>query len=181
MKILRVVLVTLLTAGLIEACDCDGTKQDPCNCVPVVEIIRPGAAVLTEFHDSYPEEDGIQYPVAVRTVCVPDGTELTFTNDDDLRVFVKAIKLVRQRVNPEMSPGEAAALIATNYLGVAARDDEGGIPVELDSLIRCIEQGYRVRLKVSEYGIPIVAVPKEQRIVPDVMTIGTVLILNLNP
>ena len=76
--------------------------------------------------------------------------QLTFTNDDDLRVFVKAIKLVRQRINPEMSQGEAAALIATNYLGVAARDDEGGLAVELDSLIQCIEQGYRVRLTVAE-------------------------------
>jgi hypothetical protein len=75
---------------------------------------------------------------------------LTFTNDDDLRVFVKAIKIVRQRINPEMSQGEAAALIATSYLGVSAREDEGGLAVELDSLLRCIEQGYRVKLELAD-------------------------------
>lgn len=74
---------------------------------------------------------------------------LTFTNEDDLRIFVKALKLIRQRVNQEMSYGEAAALMATNYLGVAARDDEGGIAVELETLIQSIERTYNVRLQLT--------------------------------
>lgn len=74
---------------------------------------------------------------------------LTFTNEDDLRIFVKALKLIRRRVNPEMSYGEAAALMATSYMGVAARDDEGGLAVELEALIQSIERTYNVRLDVA--------------------------------
>lgn len=75
---------------------------------------------------------------------------MTFTNEDDLRIFVKALKVIRQRVNPEMSFGEAAALMATSYMGVAARDDEGGLAVELESLIQSVERTYNVRLAVAD-------------------------------
>ena len=73
----------------------------------------------------------------------------TFTTEEDLRIYVKALRLIRRRVNPEMSFGEAAALMATNYLGVAARDDEGGIAVELENLIQAFERTYNVRLEVA--------------------------------
>lgn len=98
-----------------------------------------------------PDSDGRDEP---RASTDPERKRLikypmTFTNEDDLRIFVKALKLIRQRVNPEMSFGEAAALMATSYLGVAARDDEGGLAVELESLIQGIERSYNVKLEVA--------------------------------
>jgi hypothetical protein len=43
-------------------------------------------------------------------------------------------------------------MIATSYLASVPRDDEGGAPVELEYLIRQIEQNYGVRLVVAEDG-----------------------------
>jgi len=80
MKLFRLSLAACLALIVTSACDC-GSKKDPCDCVPSVEITQPGATVLTEFHDTQPAELGVQYPAAARTTCVPAGTILTFVND----------------------------------------------------------------------------------------------------
>jgi len=80
MKLLRLLLIALSAALLASACDCGG-KKDPCDCVPSVEITQPGSTVLTEFHDTNAAEAGVQYPVSATTICIPESTVLTFSND----------------------------------------------------------------------------------------------------
>ncbi len=76
----NIVVAAGLTAAVFFAgCDCGGTKP-PCDCAPLAEISQPGSTVLTEFHDTNPGALGVQYPVAVQTVCVPADTSLILTN-----------------------------------------------------------------------------------------------------
>jgi hypothetical protein len=73
---------------------------------------------------------------------------MTFMSDEDLRIFTRAIQVVRDRLNPEMGYGEAAGIIATSYLATLPREDEGGVAVELEQMIQAIERTYGVRLRV---------------------------------
>lgn len=62
------------------ACDCGGTSK-PCDCTPEASFTSPsGTAPLTEFHDTKPAVEGIQYPVTLNTRCLPAGTKLTLVN-----------------------------------------------------------------------------------------------------
>jgi hypothetical protein len=73
-------MLAWLAAAFVGACDCDG-KKDKCDLKPTIQITRPGSTELTEFHDTNTVEQGIQYPVTVRTIGVPGDTELSYTND----------------------------------------------------------------------------------------------------
>ncbi|NMB76858.1 MAG: hypothetical protein GYA21_17205 [Myxococcales bacterium] len=62
------------------ACDCGGTSK-PCDCTPEASFTSPsGTAPLTEFHDTKPAVEGIQYPVTLTTRCLPAGTKVTLVN-----------------------------------------------------------------------------------------------------
>ena len=80
MKLIHVSLALMMFAFMTSGCDCDGTTN-PCDCEPVITFTQPGSTVLTEFHDTRPGEVGIQYPVSIRTTCVPENTTLTYEND----------------------------------------------------------------------------------------------------
>jgi hypothetical protein len=80
MRHVRLFLSGLLIAGFACACDC-GSQKEKCDLVPAVLITRPSSTVLTEFHDTNSVEQGVQYPVTVRTIGVPEGTVLSYTND----------------------------------------------------------------------------------------------------
>jgi hypothetical protein len=73
---------------------------------------------------------------------------MTFMREDDLRIFTKAIQVIRDRLNPDMGYGEAAGLMATAYLAALPRTDEGGVAIELEQLIVAVENTYGVRLSV---------------------------------
>ncbi len=79
-KHVHAILLAGLAAALVSACDC-GDEKDKCDFEPSVQITQPGSTQLTEFHDTSAVEEGIQYPVTVRTIGVPEDTELTYDND----------------------------------------------------------------------------------------------------
>ena len=78
---------------------------------------------------------------------------LMFTKEDDLNIFVEALKAVRKRLQTDVNYGEAAALMATSYLACLPRSDEGGVAVELEYLIEAIEKTWGVRLQVIKSDI----------------------------
>lgn len=63
------------------------------------------------------------------------------------KVYTKAVDAIRKR-NGEMGDGRAIAMMATSYLAGLPREDEGGVAVELEFLLRSIEATYGVRLAV---------------------------------
>lgn len=82
----RIIENTLYAIGIASlvfaaaACDCGGTSK-PCDCVPEASFTSPsGTAPLTEFHDTKPAVEGIQYPVTLNTRCIPAGTKLSLVN-----------------------------------------------------------------------------------------------------
>ncbi|NWG32709.1 MAG: hypothetical protein HXY29_14640, partial [Rhodocyclaceae bacterium] len=76
--LLSLTVLALSLSG--AACDCGGTSKS-CDCAPEVAFTSPsGTAPLTEFHDTKPAIEGIQYPVTVTTRCLPAGTKVNLTN-----------------------------------------------------------------------------------------------------
>ena len=76
--LLSLTVLALSLSG--AACDCGGTSKS-CDCAPEVSFTSPsGTAPLTEFHDTKPAVEGIQYPVTVTTRCLPAGTKVNLTN-----------------------------------------------------------------------------------------------------
>lgn len=78
---------------------------------------------------------------------------LTFEDDEALAIFQKALNVVKSRL-PDIGDGRAAALIATHYMALCARDDEGGVAVELETVLEALEKTYRVQLGVVEKAPP---------------------------
>ena len=73
---------------------------------------------------------------------------ITFTQEEHLQAFMAAVKILRDRTDPEMGYGEVAGLMAVEYVGSALRDDEGGIVVELEEHLRRLEATWGKRLGI---------------------------------
>lgn len=74
--------------------------------------------------------------------------EITFVQEEHLRAFMGAVKVLRDRTDPEMGYGEVAGIMALDYLSYLPRDDEGGIPVELEQHLRRLESLWGKRLGI---------------------------------
>jgi hypothetical protein len=105
----------------------------------------------TPTPDTSPREESL--PDAAPT----DGTDETRVTwqarfrQDDLRIFLDAVNIMRARFQrPDMGYSECIALMATSYLSALPRDDEGGLAVEVEYLIRGIEGTYGVHLEVVD-------------------------------
>ena len=73
---------------------------------------------------------------------------ITFTQEEHLSAFMSAVKVLRNRVDPDMGYGEVAGLMALEYVGSALRDDEGGIVVELEEHLKRLEATWGKRLGI---------------------------------
>lgn len=78
---------------------------------------------------------------------------LVFEDDEALTIFKTALNVVKSRL-PGIGDGRAAALIASNYMAICARNDEGGVAVELETALAALEATYRVPLGVVERPAP---------------------------
>jgi hypothetical protein len=78
---------------------------------------------------------------------------LVFEDNEALDIFKTALNVVKTRLHG-IGDGKAAALIATHYMGVLARNDEGGVAVELEAILESIERTYGVFVIVSERPPP---------------------------
>jgi hypothetical protein len=74
---------------------------------------------------------------------------LTFTDPDDMKVFVDALEIVRSRLHPGMGLGKAAALMATSYLAHLPRSDEGGVAVEAEYMLQAFERNWGIKVAVE--------------------------------
>lgn len=73
---------------------------------------------------------------------------ITFTQEEHLRAFMDAVKILRDRTDPEMGYGEVAGIMAMDYISFLPRDDEGGVPVELERHLRRLESLWGERLGI---------------------------------
>jgi hypothetical protein len=100
------------------------------------------AAVDGDAVKSAPPMDDVPMPKTGRVYW-----KVMFEDEEACRIFVSALSAVKRRFG-DMGSGKAAALMATSYMASLPRDDQGGAPVELEMLLKAIENTYRVRLGV---------------------------------
>lgn len=72
---------------------------------------------------------------------------LTFEDADTVRMFIRALDIVKARTGTD-SNGMAAARMAVAYLATTPHDDEGGLVMELAQMLGIIESAWGVRLRV---------------------------------
>jgi len=78
---------------------------------------------------------------------------LTFENEDAMRLFIRALDVIKGRTDTE-SNGEAAARMAAAYFAACPTDEEGGLVMEVEVLLQIIESAYGVRLRVLPDDVP---------------------------
>jgi len=120
------------------------------------------AGLITNAHDKPEEQEPETYNDDDRDNTSPDADydrseqdktkrmiwKLTFTDPSDMKVFVDALEVIRNRLHPGMGLGKAAALMATSYLANCPRSDEGGPVVEADYMLKAVERNWGISLEV---------------------------------
>jgi hypothetical protein len=79
----------------------------------------------------------------------PRQFTVVFEDAESFRTVRRGIEVIAARYSAEIGDGKALALMATSYLASVPRNDEGGAAVELEYLIRQVEQNYGVKLMVA--------------------------------
>jgi len=62
------------------------------------------------------------------------------------------VNMIRQRYASDVGIGKCILMMALHYMQTRPRDEEGGAVMELEHVIRWIEESYGVRLKVVSEG-----------------------------
>jgi hypothetical protein len=72
-----------------------------------------------------------------------------FADQAGLEAFTQVIDIIRNRYDTTIGMGQCITMMAVQYLASVPRDEEGGAPVEIENLLRMIEAGWGLRLKVD--------------------------------
>lgn len=78
---------------------------------------------------------------------------LEFDDPDDYRFVVDAIATIERRTG-ESANGRIISMMASAYLAMHVRDDEGGMAIEVERMLQAIERDYGIKLKVVGSTVP---------------------------
>ena len=132
-------------------------KDDEGEDAPTPEEAATAGTTITTAGGAMPDGEEVDpetgEPLAATATTKKDGTRvkfpLVFENQDAVRLFIRALDVVKARTDTD-SNGEAAARMAAAYLAACPRDVEGGLVVDLNERIGAMEKAFGVRLMVVE-------------------------------
>ena len=100
--------------------------------------------------DDGDESDETPEPIAptAGTTAGYVGHNFRFDTQESLDAVLNAVETIRNRYNADMGVGQCLMMMALTYMQTRARDEEGGAPLTVESLLLWIEATWGVKLAV---------------------------------
>jgi hypothetical protein len=74
--------------------------------------------------------------------------QLRFADQGSLDTFSNAVEIIRDRFAPDLGHGKCVEMMALHYLSTHARDEEGGVVLDVETYITMFEEATGVALQV---------------------------------